>query len=707
MKSIRTLLVLTLASAGLFSAPTARATEDPLKFLHALRDGGYPDVAEDYLNALKNDPKAPKKILDVWDWEMSRILRAEAKVAYDEKEAKRKTEQAEAHLKKFITENPKRPQAIRAAAEWAGTAADEALRAYRQAKDLTDKDQRAEAMAKVRASLNEVRTRFAGAEEVNLRALQTAGVSDANRPELEEDWLESRLKVAMTDFYLAMTYLRKTPERVKGMQKAAKTFDEVYQNPTYRSTIWGLTSHYYTGRALQEEDKNEDAKEIFDEVLASDAQTLLGTTQETVKPARKPPAPVATPLDDLMAEVEQHYLQCVAVASIRDYLKEALEWRTLKKPLMEKRDGYQAISFDMAKVYLRVAEKPSTSAAEKKRCTSSALRILNEMAKVPSQYQDDAIKLRRQLRGGEEAADSAEELILDANEAAAAKKWNEAIELYKKVLVLLEKAKDTKKGPEVLNAVAGCYYSIGLERFRKNDLAGASETLSKLLEDEQFRNTQMAKEAAALLLNVLLNQYNDLEEKTTGLSTKYSAMKEGSEDEKAAKADALKELDAQKAAKADALKRLTDTANKIIQNWPGKPEADAARLTLGRLQIFQGNIEEATRFFKEINPKSEHFVTALYLTGYTYWRRYRIEKREMEAKTEKPGDDARQQIEAYRQKAVRVIEKAVETLKATPLAERKSPKMLSDAQLLLAEMMAESGEPKAAAALLQPLADDL
>ena len=52
----------------------APAADDPVEFLHALRSGGYPDVAADYLNALKNDPNAPKEILDNWDWEMSRTL---------------------------------------------------------------------------------------------------------------------------------------------------------------------------------------------------------------------------------------------------------------------------------------------------------------------------------------------------------------------------------------------------------------------------------------------------------------------------------------------------------------------------------------------------------------------------------------------------------------------------------------------------------
>jgi hypothetical protein len=713
MKPIRTLLVLTLVTAGLLSAPSARAAENPLEFLHALRDGGYPDVAVDYLNALKKDPQAPKAVLDVWDWEMSRTLRADAKVAYDEKQAKRDTEQADALLKKFIAENPKRPEAIRAAAEWAATAADQALRAYNQANELTDKDQWAEAMAKVRASLEEVHARFAQAEEVNLQALKKTRASDRNRPQLEGEWLDSRLKVAMTDFYIAMTYPRKTPGRTKGMEKAAKTFDQVFQS--YRTTIWGLKSHFFTGWALQEEDKPDDAKEIFDECLSPDAPLTTATDNPTRRGA-KPAAAAATEMDDFFAEVERHYLQCVAVGSIRDYLREVIEWRAQKKALMEKHDGYQAISFDMAKVYLKKADSPDTSPADKQHYTALAVRILSEMVNIPSQYQDQAIKLRRQLRGGAESADNPEEAVVDAVEAVKAKKWTAAIELYKKVIVLLEKAKvpDTKRIAGAREAIAYCSYNIGFEQWHKEDLAAAAETLNRLIEDKQLRGTPAAQSAAALLLNVLLYQYNGMQEKT----------------------------DEEKTAKADALQRLTETANRIIQYWPGKPEADAARLALERIKIveanrilesppakpdadaaralseqvalFQGKVDEAHGIFLQINPKAENYPTGLYLIGLTYWRGYSMEKRQIEAIEKgaiaggpKVADDVKQRVDSWCQKAIKGMQIAVDTLKATPSPDGKPPKMLADSQLLLAEMMAAQSDPKAVVALLQPLADDL
>jgi len=712
MKAIRTVVLFALLPAGLFSAGTARAVDDPVEFLRALQGGGYPDVAVDYLNALKDNPKAPKEILDVWDWEMSKSLRAASRWAYNETEAKRYAEQAEAHLKKFIDENPKRPEAIRAGAEAAATLAEEALREYRKAKDMTDKEKRAEAMKAVRDKLLGVRGRFVGALQVNVARLKKTPAKDRRRQDREDDVLDGRVKVAMVDFYVGLTYPKTSTERATNMEAAAKEFDNLYQANRNTPTLWSLTAHYFTGRCKQEEGKLAEAKDIYEEVLVADTKdTSAATPPDNPKAARKPP-PTATPLDDLLAEIEQHYLECILAEDLRGYLKEVSEWRTQHKPL-EKRDGYQAISFDLAKVCLRLAGGEKTSAADKKRYTTAATHVLSDMVKIPSQYQAEAIKLRRQLLGGSDADEGLDEVIERADEAAQGKKWSEAVELYQKALEAAAKSKDAaKRTPPLYNAVAGCYCNIGLEDFRKGDLPAAAKAFNLILEDEHYQTTPTAASAGALLLNVLLNQYN--------------AMEEGTDEEKAAKLEARKKME--------------EAANKIIARWPGRPEADAARLAKARLLVLDANtvaeapagksqteavqqrvakflekMKEATAIFKEINPKSEHYVTALYLTGYTYWRRYRLEKREIEgieadsppasSQSQKLLDETKAQVDVFRQTAVKVMQRAVETLKATPPQEGRR-QLVTDSKLLLAEMLLEQGDPKASAALFQELIDE-
>ena len=462
MKRNRIVWLLVLVLLGWSFARTARAVDDPVEFLRALQSGGYPDVAVDYLNALKDNPKAPKEILDVWDWEMSKSLRAASKWAYTEKEAKEDAAQADAHLKKFIDENPKRPEAIRAAAEAAATLAEEAVREYGQAKRMEDKEKRVEAMEAVRNKFLSVRERFVGALKVNLARLKKTSAKDRQKQNREDDVLDSRVKVAMVDFYVGLTYPKTSTERVTNMEAAAREFDNIYQANRETPTLWSLTAHYFTGRCKQEEGKLAEAKDNYEEVLVADTKDTSGTAApDNPKAVRKQVS--ATPLDDLLAEVEQHYLECILAEDLRGYLKEVSEWRTQHK-VLERRDGYQAISFDLAKVLLRLAGGEKTSATDKKRYTTAATHVLSDMVKIPSQYQAEAIKLRRQLLGGSDADEGLDEVIERADEAAQAKKWSEAVELYQKALEAAAKSKDAaKRTPPLYNAVAGCYCNIGLE----------------------------------------------------------------------------------------------------------------------------------------------------------------------------------------------------------------------------------------------------
>ena len=243
---------------------------------------------------------------------------------------RRTRRKADAHLKKFIDENPKRPEAIRAAAEAAATLAEEAVREYGQAKRMEDKEKRVGAMEAVRNKFLSVRERFVGALKVNLAPLKKTSAKDRQRQNREDDVLDSRVKVAMVDFYVGLTYPKTSTERVTNMEAAAKEFDNIYQANRETPTLWSLTAHYFTGRCKQEEGKFADAKDNYEEVLVADTKDT-STTPDNPKAVRK--QVTATPLDDLLAEVEQHYLECILAEDLRGYLKEVSEWRTQHKLL--------------------------------------------------------------------------------------------------------------------------------------------------------------------------------------------------------------------------------------------------------------------------------------------------------------------------------------------------------------------------------------
>jgi tetratricopeptide (TPR) repeat protein len=699
MKLSRMLLVAALAAFGWLGSRTAQAVDDPVEFLHALQDGGYPDIAVEYLKAIKDKPDAPKEIIALWDLEMSRSLRASASMAYNEEEAKRITDEAQRYLEKFIKDNPDHPEAVKEDARWADMQGEEALREMQRSRGLTDAAKKAEALDKAHKLLELVRPRF-----VKALAKFKARLAAMPRPEVrgkptppqkkqleaiaaaEEQVIETELKVALADFYLALTIAdSNSPKRKEALESVGKTFNLMFQK--HRGTPWGLRAHFLEARTMHELGDLSTAMDIYDEVMVTAPE--VDAVPERGKPGSRKVA--LSGFEGVFSEVEQHRLQILIdprnpKRSLKDYNTEARLWQEPRyEPYYLKTDGYQGILFDYVK-FLQAQSEKATEANKGKFKTDMA-RILKKMAKVPSQYQQEAIRILRSQGGSTE--EGPDELLTEAGELATAKKWPEALKKYEQALdaQMKVKVKPAEKGKlldEIRNAIAGCHCNIALSHFKKGALTEATDTLRMVL--KEYRDTENGPVAAELLLTVVTNQ--------------YATTLEGDE-----KSDPdIKDK------QAAALKKLIATAQGIIDVWPGRPVADSARLALGRIEVYGERMDKAMEIFRAINPKSPHYSTALYLVGYTYWRKYTLAKRQVEEKKEqglKPDAGDEKNLADLRPRAVKPIERAVQVLaELPPEKDGRMLKQLVDAQLLLAEMKLEGGEPKESAALFQPLIEE-
>ncbi len=453
-----------MAALVLLGTHSARAVNDPLEFLHALQENGYSDVGVEYLNLLKSRPDAPKEIMSIWDLEMCRCLRAASRTAYNDAEKKNLLEEAHQHLEKFIKENPKRPEAIQAVhggptspgrrrfATWPGRRTWPTPRRRRPS-------WRRSARRWPRSARATSRPRSASRRPSSRPRLKTA----TRRPWKRSSW-RRRLKVAMTDFYLAQAVTDPdAAERAAALEKAHQTFEALYQ--ANRGEYWGLMAHYFDGRCRQEQGNLDDARAIYEEVLVADSD-----------PESKRRTQV-TGMEQFFAETEQYYLkilakQCTDVPK-KDYVSEAEQWRAQHKLTSERTEGYQAVCFDLAKHYLAVAGK--VAAKDKAKVAGLGLAILADMIKVASPYQQDAIKLLRKLRGDKGGGGNFDEQVALADEAAGRKDWPAAIELYKKAIDTFKTASVIQARQKEIaaanDAIAGCQYNIGLEQFRNGKLA--------------------------------------------------------------------------------------------------------------------------------------------------------------------------------------------------------------------------------------------
>jgi tetratricopeptide (TPR) repeat protein len=672
--------ILALLSAPAINSATAK--DDPLEFVHLLQREGYADVAIDYLDQLKSDPNTPKEIMDLWDLEMSRSKKEAVKLAYSDAQAKQWADDSKALLERFIKGNPNRPEAIQEAARWSEEQAVHAQSETLRAGYVTDKAEKAKLLADARKIFEEIRPRFVAAEKASANLLASLP-KNAPRSKRETAAImvgDNRLTVAMVDFYLAQTR-EATPQRTEELNKLIKVFDAIYQE--YREAFLGWRAHFWHGRILQELGQLSDAKAIYEEVAACDERNIeeLGESKVAVraKSVRR------TGLEDFFAEVEQYYLQVLyqtANKDYREYLEEVATWRNAHKANSQLCNGYQALTMECAKNLVEMSKQAKDDNSKKLRLRQ-ALQLFNEMAKTPGPYQEDAVKLRRQLNPASATEVGFEEAVIDGDNMVEKKKWAEAILFYEKAIAAATAKTDQQRLAGVQNTLVGCYHNLAMQLYQKAKIEEAIATAQKALKPNLLQ-TKTAPGVAVFLLNVQYYQYLGAAEGT----------------------------EAEKKAKSELLAKVSKTAKAILskKEWAAKEEGDSARVVLLRLAMAQDNMAEADKILSEINPSSKEYSKALTVMGFAHWYRYKVAKRQIDAELAGKTAIDKDRIakrDDDRKQAVDYTDKAVNALVSRGVPEGAMPESLRESKLLLAEIYSEGKDFKQAVSHYKPLVDEL
>jgi hypothetical protein len=652
-----------------------------------LQKRGYEDMAVDYLKSQLEKGRLPPEVREVFDLEMSNCLRGAATHAFDAKEAEQRMADAQTHLNKFLKEWPEHPAAVSAMVTWGDLCMDRAFVHLRNALGTEDKEQKTKLLADARTALEEANTQFKQAAQKftirmqnlpeipadtgrNRRARQAAIEA---RQEAEADFLDSRGKLSLVQYYLAQTYEDpKDPTRRAALEAAAKGFDSVYQ--VNRLNMIGLFAHMWHGKTMEELGDLQTAVDIYEEVLAA---------------APEPGEARADPdLEALFAQVEYFRFIILRKQKPDEFLPEAEPWLKFYSRLKETA-GFQGIAMEVAKAKLAAADK--ATGVEKGRLTKDALDLLRAMTQVVSPYQQEAFKLRRQNSA---AAASAEPTTFDeslalANDAHGAARWEDAVKLYEKALDFAAKAR-TKEQPERVTAardgLAYCLYAVARNQYAASKFEECLTTTGRIV--GQHDTSEVAINAASLAVVAALNLH----------------------------------VNAPADQKEATLARLVKVADFTATKWPAKAEADDARMALGQAHLAGGKINEALQVFENVNPKSERYGQALFYAGRTYWGRYLMEKPKPD------GQRAADQMTGDRTKALERLTaslqlqrtKAEEQAKPDPKAkpekqdeaaiqaeQQRAAQLLNETHLLLGEVSLEGGQAKEAAAYFLPLIDGL
>ena len=165
------------------------------------------------------------------------------------------------------------------------------------------------------------------------------------------------------------------------LQKAGKAFDDIFQqNRSGGGQTAGLYAHLWHGKAAEELGDDQLAVDIYDEVLAN-----------AVDPSERA---ASTRLDAILAQAQYFRLLIIAKQNSQQFLSEAKDLAGAIPPFAADRrlPGRSLGACQGQAGGGQEGHRPGEGETHLR-----ALQILIEMAKIHSQYQRDAILLRREV----------------------------------------------------------------------------------------------------------------------------------------------------------------------------------------------------------------------------------------------------------------------------------------------------------------------
>ncbi len=407
---------------------------------------------------------------------------------------------AQEHLDKFVKEHGEHPSVANAALAGADFAADQAIDKLMQARAVKVNAEQDRLLAEARQAFEDCRPRFADAakrfeaQRAELPKAPTVANAPGKRAQIantktlaernrvEAGLAESLLKSAIVDYQIAQTYLQPSNEdRRKALTTAAEAFDKLYRQHGNNSDI-GIQAHFWKGKSLDELGDASTAIDIYDEVLVM-----------------APEAPKASP--DTAPFYAQVALSRLKLLAKQNKNKEALEdaeaWLEDHKNWNRTR-AYQGVALESAKLLL--ANAADAKGDVKSRLTQQALALLANVGKIESEYQSEAILLRRQHAQGAAAGTSSfDELLALGDEAGRSEKWTDAKQVFAKALEFAEKQKNEQHIKSAKERLTLVDYRIALAAYTAGKLDEAYQHAMRVAAGDPSDPTSSAAAALALL----------------------------------------------------------------------------------------------------------------------------------------------------------------------------------------------------------------
>ena len=628
-----------------------KLVKDEQKYVQGLRDRGYFDLAQEYVESQLAITNLPADLRASFAFEVGRGLIEEAGLMADLDRRMNLLEKARGKLAEFIESYPNDRLLPEALVQLARVHVEKGHTSLLQANDIKTQDEQGKPvsgtkaerdarLAAARAAFGEGRKAY-GQAHTRLKAdfdtfpkiIPEGDSRRSARDQAHTALMNEELQRAVADYEEAQTYETGSKEREKLLDDASRQFKDLMDR--YRGQLAGLYAQMLRGKSLEEKGELGAAIADYDE--------LMTHTDPALRPLQRK---VGHFRIIILGKRKEHPLA----------VDEATRWLAAYPKERNTEEGL-GVQLEMARNLLaQVAAMEDDD--EKDQAMRQAVERLTEVVRLPSSSKAEALTLLQQNQGkvSKKAAQVAnlayDDAMSQADTAISTQDWPLAETLLKQAIRKADQAHDTDKLNRARYFLAYVYYAT--ERYY--EAATVADHLAR-----RYPEAEQAVRAADLGLAAMTQAYN-----------KYTEV------------DRQSDLD-----------RLNELGSYTIKTWPETDQADSARLTLGEIALGRGQFGEAATWLESLRPSSPKRSDAMVKAGDAHWR--------LSRKFKDQGDADGSERES----------KAALELVSNALKEREAAGALpGDTGRLaninaLAEIHRAGGRPAEAVALLAPVAQSL
>ena len=681
---------LLVAFAAVTMAPClcVRGAADELRdrYVTALRDIGYADLAIDYLEKQLERPLLSRDERGALEFQIAASMITASESLKDLSRREQRLEDARRAFEKWVADYPEL-DAVKKAEALVNVATIDLqqgrLRVVQA--QLPANAGRADVLA---AEAREFFTKSAKAYESAYQAFQSEyeefpvyipeeRLEDRQlrqrKSALFAEYIEAQFQSALARFYLADSYASIEPPKepnsddqaaTKAHEVAAKErqtkyletinraqgeFRRIYD--LHRRELIGQYAHLWMARCMAAQGDHRRAMGIFEHLMEHENPELRR----------------------FQRDVFYFSMLSLAARGESDQIRNRAETWLRTNRRFRRESSYLGVQMELAKAYAKLAEKAATD-QDRDRLRRDADEILDAIAGFPNEYQGLARRLQLDLAAR------------TGSKGPGARGFNQLFSLANAKLDQLSPETPEEQRRELLRETKRLFRAA-------ISAAGASttrESINEALLALAYTHLQ-ADEVyeAAILSEHLARAYPKSRAAPQAALFGVTAYAFGYEH-----AIALQRNNVPAHADSDA-EHLNDLAAYLCAKWPESKEADDVRLTVGRLEFSRHNFTRASDSFDAVDPASAAYAEARHLAGLVYWDSFR-EAAQAEEKDQ-------QVLADLRTDAIERLTTASELFRKAAGSGIDRVAFLNDA--ILGEALYEAGDDVRALAVLAPLVE--